>query len=74
MEAIYRGMLIHLDDPSEEIQVLTRWYARNLLSVFDIYVCIQDAMLGVLKEAAVINPTLLKEQLDNVRHKHRVSE
>ncbi|XP_062515941.1 dynein axonemal assembly factor 5-like [Corticium candelabrum] len=53
MEAIYRGMLIHLDDPSEEIQ---------------------DAMLGVLKEAAVINPTLLKEQLDNVRHKHRVSE
>jgi dynein assembly factor 5 len=53
MEAIYKGMLIHLDDPSAEIQ---------------------SAMLGVLKQAASINPGLLRDQLEAVRHKHRVSE
>ena len=30
-------------------------------------------MLNVLKEAAHIQPLLLKEQLDIVRHKHRVT-
>ena len=30
-------------------------------------------MLNVLKEAAHVQPLLLKEQLDIVRHKHRVA-
>jgi len=49
---MFKGLLVHLDDPSASIQ---------------------EAVLNVLKEAAHVQPLLLKEQLNIVRHKHRVA-
>lgn len=33
----------------------------------------QEAVLNVLKEATHVQPVLLKEQVEAVRHKHRVA-
>lgn len=52
LQAMFKGLLVHLDDPLASIQ---------------------EAVLNVLKEAAHVQPLLLKEQLDIVRHKHRVA-
>ena len=49
---IYQGLLLHLDDPLQEIQ---------------------EEVYAVLLTAAKVCPQLLREQLDSVRHKHRVS-
>jgi dynein assembly factor 5 len=49
-EDLYKGLLVHLDDPSS---------------------LIQEGVLGVLKEACRLNPDLLREQLDDVKHRHR---
>ena len=49
---IYQGLLLHLDDPLQEIQ---------------------EEVYAVLLTAAKVCPELLIEQLDSVRHKHRVS-
>ena len=49
---IYQGLLLHLDDPIQEIQ---------------------EEVYAVLLIAAKICPELLREQLDSVKHKHRVS-
>ncbi|CAH3109869.1 unnamed protein product [Porites lobata] len=52
LEAMFKGLLVHLDDPAASIQ---------------------EAVLSVLKEAAHVQPLLLKEQVESVRHKHRVA-
>jgi len=52
IEAVYKGLLIHLDDPSSEIQ---------------------EAVLSVLKQAARLNSALLRQQVEEVKHKHRTS-
>jgi len=52
LEALFKGLLVHLDDPSASIQ---------------------EAVLNVLKEAAHVQPLLVKEQVELVRHKHRVA-
>ncbi|XP_068729927.1 dynein axonemal assembly factor 5-like [Montipora capricornis] len=52
LEAMFKGLLVQLDDPTASIQ---------------------EAVLNVLKEAALVQPTLMKEQVESVRHKHRVA-
>ncbi|KAL5019260.1 hypothetical protein ScPMuIL_004982 [Solemya velum] len=52
LEAMYRGLLVHLDDPETKIQ---------------------EAILDVLKKAAELKPSLLMNELEQVRHKHRTS-
>lgn len=52
LQAMFKGLLVHLDDPSASIQ---------------------EATLNVLKDAAKVQPLLLKEQVEAVRHKHRVA-
>ncbi|KAI6655893.1 Dynein assembly factor 5, axonemal [Oopsacas minuta] len=52
LKDMYQGLLLHLDDPLQEIQ---------------------EEVYAVLVTAAKICPQLLIEQLDSVRHKHRVS-
>ena len=49
---MYQGLLLHLDDPLQEIQ---------------------EEVYTVLVAAANLCPRKLMEQLDNVRHKHRVN-
>ncbi|XP_077979793.1 dynein axonemal assembly factor 5-like [Glandiceps talaboti] len=51
LEEMYKGLLVHLDDPDPDIQ---------------------NAVLVVLKQAAPIHPGLLKEQVEEVKHKHRI--
>ncbi|XP_041363360.1 dynein assembly factor 5, axonemal-like [Gigantopelta aegis] len=50
LEAIYRGLLVHLDDPEPNIQ---------------------EAMLEVLKYAGELVPSMLKNEVEAVKHKHR---
>ncbi|XP_053551100.1 dynein axonemal assembly factor 5 [Bombina bombina] len=50
IEFLYRGLLLHLDDPDNSLQ---------------------ETLLEVLKEASVIYPSLLKEEIEAVQHKHR---
>ncbi|KAL3876674.1 hypothetical protein ACJMK2_034478 [Sinanodonta woodiana] len=50
LETLYRGLLIHLDDPEPKIQ---------------------EAILGVLTKAGSLKPTLMLEEVENVKHKHR---
>lgn len=50
LEALYRGLLVHMDDPDSAIQ---------------------QAVLDVLKQAAVIHPPLLEQEVEAVKQKHR---
>ncbi|KAK3735234.1 hypothetical protein QZH41_008428, partial [Actinostola sp. cb2023] len=52
LQSMFKGLLVHLDDPSTSIQ---------------------EGVLAVLKEAAHINPEILREQVAAVKHKHRVA-
>ncbi|XP_070579266.1 dynein axonemal assembly factor 5-like [Ptychodera flava] len=51
LEEMYKGLLVHLDDPDPAIQ---------------------DAMLAVLKQAASVSPEMLKDKVNEVKHKHRI--
>ncbi|XP_075035743.1 dynein axonemal assembly factor 5 [Mixophyes fleayi] len=50
LEFLYRGLLVHLDDPDSSIQT---------------------TVLDVLTEASVVYPSLLVQEIDAVKHKHR---
>ncbi|XP_033908011.2 dynein axonemal assembly factor 5-like [Acipenser ruthenus] len=50
LEFLYRGLLVHLDDPDSSIQT---------------------AMFDVLKQGSVVDPSLLKQEIEAVKHKHR---
>ncbi|XP_063284965.1 dynein axonemal assembly factor 5 [Pelobates fuscus] len=50
LEFLYRGLLIHLDDPDN---------------------CIQSTVLDVLKTGSFLYPSLLAQEIEAVRHKHR---
>ncbi|XP_062607964.1 dynein axonemal assembly factor 5-like [Saccostrea cucullata] len=52
LEAIYKGLLVHLDDPEQKIQ---------------------EAILEVLKKSGSICPTMLLQEVEEVKHKHRTS-
>ncbi|EDO43349.1 predicted protein [Nematostella vectensis] len=52
LQAMFKGLLIHLDDPTPTIQ---------------------EAVLAALKQAAHVKPSILKEQVEAVKHKHRVA-
>ncbi|CAB3999599.1 dynein assembly factor 5, axonemal-like, partial [Paramuricea clavata] len=52
LEAMFKGLLVHLDDSSSHIQ---------------------EGVLLCLKEASNISPSIMKEQVKLVQHKHRVS-
>ncbi|XP_022319894.2 dynein axonemal assembly factor 5-like [Crassostrea virginica] len=52
LEAIYKGLLIHLDDSEPKIQ---------------------EAILEVLKKAGALSPTMLLQEVEEVKHKHRSS-
>ncbi|XP_074630792.1 dynein axonemal assembly factor 5-like [Acropora palmata] len=52
LEAMFKGLLVHLDDPSSSIQ---------------------EAVLIVLKEAAQVQPALMRKQIESVKHKHRMT-
>ncbi|KAM9305509.1 dynein axonemal assembly factor 5 [Gastrophryne carolinensis] len=50
LEFLYRGLLVHLDDPDSSLQI-----------------CVLD----VLKEASSVYPSLLAQEIEAVKHKHR---
>ncbi|KAK1164736.1 dynein assembly factor 5, axonemal-like [Acipenser oxyrinchus oxyrinchus] len=52
LEFLYRGLLVHLDDPDSSIQT---------------------AMFDVLKQGSVVDPSLLEQEIEAVKHKHRTS-
>ncbi|XP_048757748.2 dynein axonemal assembly factor 5-like [Ostrea edulis] len=52
LEAIYKGLLVHLDDPEQKIQ---------------------EAILEVLKKSGSICPTMLLQEVEEVKHKHRTT-
>ncbi|CAH1795277.1 unnamed protein product [Owenia fusiformis] len=53
LEEIYKGLLVHLDDPQKEIQ---------------------DYVLDALKSAAPLAPSILMDEIEKVKHKHRGPE
>ncbi|KAE8579491.1 hypothetical protein XENTR_v10024068 [Xenopus tropicalis] len=50
LEFLYRGLLVHLDDPDASLQVI---------------------VLDLLKEGSAVCPSLLVQEIEAVRHKHR---
>ncbi|KAM4697766.1 LOW QUALITY PROTEIN: dynein axonemal assembly factor 5 [Rhinophrynus dorsalis] len=50
LEFLYRGLLVHLDDPDTSIQI---------------------TVLDVLKEGSAVCPSLLTQEIEAVRNKHR---
>lgn len=52
LEFLYRGLLVHLDDPDTNLQT---------------------TVLDVLKEASIIYPSLLVQEIEAVKHKHRTA-
>ncbi|XP_038675624.1 dynein assembly factor 5, axonemal-like [Scyliorhinus canicula] len=50
LEFLYRGLLVHLDDPESNIQKL---------------------LLDVLKVGSFLSPSLLTQEIEAVKHKHR---
>ncbi|CAI9611928.1 unnamed protein product [Staurois parvus] len=53
LEFLYRGLLVHLDDPDSNLQT---------------------TVLDVLKEASIVYPSLLVQEIEAVKHKHRTPE
>ncbi|KAM8960244.1 dynein axonemal assembly factor 5 [Pelodytes ibericus] len=53
LEFLYRGLLVHLDDPDNRIQA---------------------TVLDVLKEGSFVYPSLLAQEIEVVRHKHRTPQ
>nr|DBA19487.1 TPA: hypothetical protein GDO54_015320 [Pyxicephalus adspersus] len=52
LEFLYRGLLVHLDDPDTNLQT---------------------TVLDVLKEASTVYPSLLVQEIEAVKHKHRTA-
>ncbi|XP_067859576.1 dynein axonemal assembly factor 5-like [Heptranchias perlo] len=50
IEFLYRGLLVHLDDPESDIQ---------------------EVLLDVLKVGSFLSPSLLTQEIEAVKHKHR---
>ncbi|OCT64179.1 hypothetical protein XELAEV_18045280mg [Xenopus laevis] len=50
LEFLYRGLLVHLDDPDASLQLI---------------------VLDLLKEGSAVCPSLLVQEIEAVRHKHR---
>ena len=78
-EDLYKGLLVHLDDPSSLIQVCDQYnlfsslcMEERALNMEATVLCLpQEAVLVVLKEASRLNPDLLRRQVEDVRHRHR---
>ncbi|KAK2567034.1 Dynein axonemal assembly factor 5 [Acropora cervicornis] len=81
LHQIYPELLKRMDDSSDEIRIVvtrttfpsdydTELYKLHLEAMFK---GLLEAVLIVLKEAAQVQPALMRKQIESVKHKHRMT-